>query len=273
MGVNDKGVGVQAVLKQSKQFSHALEWCLIASLLIHAAIMFTLPKPDYDLPPPKKQEIQIELVKEPPPVIPVVQPEPVKPEPIKPEPPKPEPAKPQPVKSEPKPVEQKPAVPQKSISSPDTPTEAPRVVNESPAPAVIAAKPTAGESKPEVVAPANPSPAPAPEPAKASGPSEGDIEAARNAFRSAAHRELKKNQRYPRIAQDRGIEGDVKLSINLDDHGNVTGIEVVESSGNKSLDDAAIAAAQKSQLKQHFTDILRGKINNIIVTVSFKLSS
>lgn len=268
MGVNDKGVGVQAVLKQSKQFSHGLEWCLIASLLIHAAIMFTLPKPDYDLPPPKKQEIQIELVKEPPPapVVPVTPPEPVKPVPTK-----PEPVKPTPVKQEPKPVEHKPVMPQKTVT-PTEPVSENRPVVESPTPAVITAKPSPSETKPEVVAPP-PAPTPPPEPAKATGPSEGDIEAARNAFRSAAHRELKKNQRYPRIAQDRGIEGDVKLSINLDDHGNVTGIEVVESSGNKALDDAALAAAQKSQLKPHFNEILRGKINNIIVTVSFKLAS
>lgn len=271
MGVIGKGIGVQAALKQSKQFSHALEWCLIASLLIHAMFMFSLPKPDYDLPPPKKQEIQIELVKEPPPPPPPPVPEPM---PLPAEPVKPQitPPKPPPVKAEPKPVEQKPAIPQKPSAVAEPPSEA-RPVVDTPTPAVIAAKPTTGEAKPEVVVPAPAPPAPAAEPVKASGPSEGDIEAARNAFRNAAHRELKKNQRYPRIAQDRGIEGEVKLSINIDDHGNVTGVEVVESSGNKALDDAAIAAAQKSQLKPHFNDILRGKINNIIVTVSFKLST
>jgi len=258
---------VQAVLKESKQFNHLLEWCLIASLLIHALFMFTLPKPDYDLPPPKKQEIRIELVKEQPPapVQPSAEPEPTPPKPL-PEPPKPQPA---PVKHEPKPVKPEPA-PQKP--SPEPVVETPHPVVESPTPPVIAAKPTVSEAKPEVIVAPPAPPAPPPEPVKA-GPSEGDIEAARNAFRSAAHRELKKNQRYPRIAQDRGIEGDVKLSINIDDHGNITGIEVVESSGNKAIDDAAMSAAQKSQLKQHFTEILRGKINNIIVTVSFKLAS
>mgnify|MGYP000335416842 CR=1 FL=1 len=258
---------MQAVLKESKQFNHLLEWCLIASLLIHALMMFTLPKPDYDLPPPKKQEIRIELVKEQPPapVQPAAEPQPTPPKP------QPEPLKPQPtpVKPEPKPVKHEP-MPQKP--SPEPVVETPRPVVESPTPPVIAAKPTASEAKPEVVVPPPAPPAPPPEPVKA-GPSEGDIDAARNAFRSAAHRELKKNQRYPRIAQDRGIEGDVKLSINMDDHGNITGIEIVESSGNKAIDDAAISAAQKSQLKQHFTEILRGKINNIIVTVSFKLAS
>lgn len=258
---------MQAVLKESKQFNHLLEWCLIASLLIHALMMFTLPKPDYDLPPPKKQEIRIELVKEQPPapVQPAAEPQPTPPKP-QPEPPKPQPT---PVKPEPKPVKHEP-MPQKP--SPEPVVETPRPVVESPTPPVIAAKPTVSEAKPEVVVPPPAPPAPPPEPVKA-GPSEGDIDAARNAFRSAAHRELKKNQRYPRIAQDRGIEGDVKLSINMDDHGNITGIEIVESSGNKAIDDAAISAAQKSQLKQHFTEILRGKINNIIVTVSFKLAS
>jgi len=258
---------VQAVLKESKQFNHLLEWCLIASLLIHALMMFTLPKPDYDLPPPKKQEIRIELVKEQPPapVQPAAEPQPTPPKP-QPEPPKPQPT---PVKPEPKPVKHEP-MPQKP--SPEPVVETPRPVVESPTPPVIAAKPTVSEAKPEVVVPPPAPPAPPPEPVKA-GPSEGDIDAARNAFRSAAHRELKKNQRYPRIAQDRGIEGDVKLSMNMDDHGNITGIEIVESSGNKAIDDAAISAAQKSQLKQHFTEILRGKINNIIVTVSFKLAS
>lgn len=258
---------MQAVIKETKQFNHLLEWCLIASLLIHALIMFTLPKPDYDLPPPKKQEIRIELVKPEPPAVKPAPPAPTEPEPVKPTPPKP-----QPQKTEPKPIEQRPVTPQKPSPMPEHVVETPQPVVESPAPAVIAAKPSVSEAKPEVVVTPPAPPAP-PEPVKASGPSEGDIDAARNAFRSAAHRELKKNQRYPRIAQDRGIEGDVKLSISIDDHGNITNIEVIESSGNKAIDDAALAAAQKSQLKPHFHEILRGKINNIIVTVSFKLSS
>lgn len=266
MGLNHKGVGVQAVLKESKQFSHVLEWCLIASLLIHAAIMFTMPKPDYDLPPPKKQEIRIELVKEQPPAtaMPVAQPEPT------PTPPKPEPAKPQPVKHETKPVEQKPVTPQKPSATPETPAETAHPVVESPAPAVITAKPSVSEAKPEtVVLP----PAPPPEPAKATGPSEGDIDAARNAFKEAAQREIQKNLRYPRIALERGIEGVTHLHITFDDHGNITGIEIMESSGNKALDNAAIETVKKSQFKALFNDILRGRLKSTNVPVSFKLAS
>ncbi len=264
---------MQAVLQESKtQFKHVLEWSLIGSLLAHALIMLYVPKPTYEKPPVKKQEIQIELVKETPPaaVSPPAEPEPTPPTP---EPPKPEPVKPPPKPVEPKPAEQKPTLPQKASPLPEPPAEPTRPVTEAPAPSIIAAKPTASESKAEVVVPPPAPPAPPPEPPKATGPSEGDIEAARNAFRNAAHKELQKNQRYPRIAQDRGIEGDVKLSINIDDHGNITGAEVLESSGNKPIDEAALAAARKSQLKPHFNEILRGKISNIVVTVSFKLSS
>jgi periplasmic protein TonB len=262
---------VQAVLKESKQFSHVLEWCLIASLLIHAAIMFTMPKPDYDLPPPKKQEIRIELVKEQPPApaLPVAEPEPT---PVKPEPPKPQPVKSEPKAVEHKPVEQKPVAPQKPSPTPEPPTETPRQVVESPAPAVITAKPTVSEAKSEMVAPPAP-PAPPPEPVKASGPSEGDIEAARNAFKEAAQREIQKNLRYPRIALERGIEGVTNLHITFDDHGNVTSIEVVESSGNKAIDEAAIATIKKSQLKSLFNDLLRGRLKSTNVPVSFKLAS
>ncbi len=261
---------MQAVLQPSKQFKHLLEWCLIGSILAHLVIMFAISKPTYEVKHPPKQEIRIELVKQ-------VPPQPVHEETPQQEPAKPEiqpPPKPTPVKPLPTPVEPKPVIPQKPSPTAEPPAEyRPQPTVESiQAQPVIAVKPTASESKPEVVT-APPAPPAPPEPVKASGPSEGDIEAARNAFRNAAHRELKKNQRYPRIAQDRGIEGDVKLSINLDDHGTITSIEVIESSGNKAIDDAAIAAAQKSQLKPHFNEILRGKINNIIVTVSFKLSS
>lgn len=258
---------MQAVLKESKQFNHLLEWCLVASLLIHALIMFTMPKPDYDLPPPKKQEIRIELVKEQPPapVQPAAEPEPTPPKPL-PEPPKPQPA---PVKHEPKPIKPEP-VPQKP--SPEPVVEMPRPVIESPAPPVIAAKPTVSETKPEVVVPPPAPPAPPPEPVK-TGPSEGDIDAARNAFKEAAQREIQKNLRYPRIALDRGIEGVTNLHITFDDHGNITGIEITESSGNKALDEAAIATIKKSQFKALFNDILRGRLKSTNVPVSFKLAS
>ncbi len=115
-------------------------------------------------------------------------------------------------------------------------------------------------------------PPPPPEPPQASSPSESDIDAARSAYRNQVQRELKRNQRYPKIAETRGIEGDVKLEISIDHAGNVTNVAIAESSGNSALDDAAIAAVKRSNLKQYMQDILRGHVDKITVTVGFKLA-
>ncbi len=254
-------MAVQAVLKkQTKAIEHALGWCIGLSLLMHAAVLVLIPKPVYLPPKVQEEPLKVELL--PPEVKPLPPPEPPKREPPKPIPVKPQPLKPLPVKPEPTPEPQR-----KPDSTPEPVVTAPMVTP----PPVIAAKPTINEPKPEVVVP--PPPPPPPEPVKPSGPSDADVEAARNAFRSAAHRELKKHQRYPRIAADRGIEGEVKLNIHLDDSGNITGIDVAESSGNAALDNAALDAAKKANLKANFQDILRGRVNNVVVTVSFKLAS
>jgi protein TonB len=84
---------------------------------------------------------------------------------------------------------------------------------------------------------------------------------------------LKRNQRYPKIAQQRSIQGDVGLEISIDANGNVTNVTVVESSGNDSLDNAAIDAVKRSNIKQYMKDILRGYVDKITVTVGFKLAS
>lgn len=253
-----KDFGVQAVLQTqpNQPLKHALEWGLLASVLLHLALLLGIAKPTFESKIPTQQEITIAL----PP-----KPEPPKPEPRPetPKPPEPTPVKPQPVKPLPQKVE---PLPLPTKISPEPVAPAP-VVEPHPQ-AVISTKPTLSESKPEVVVPP-----PVAEPAKVSGPSEGDIDAARNAFRAAAHRELKKNQRYPRIAADRGIEGEVKLSIHLDENGNITGVDVAESSGNNALDEAAVNAAKKSNLKSYFHEILRGRVDNILVTVNFRLAN
>ncbi len=254
---NIQGVGVQAVLKSSKQLEPMLEWCLIASLLAHALILFGLPKPQMDTPPPKRDEIKIELVQPPPPA-PVTPPAP-QPEPVKP-PPKPIPPK----------LKTPTPVPQKVTPVSEPPAEPPRPVTEPAPPNIIAVKPSVSESKPEVVVPPPPPP---PEPVRPTGPSEGDYEAARAAFREAAQREIQKNLRYPRMAMERGIEGITHLHVSFDDLGNIVNVEVTESSGNKALDDAAIATIRKSQFKALFNDILRGRLKSTNVPVSFKLVS
>lgn len=240
---------MEAVLLPSHKHSPWLGWAILISMCLHIGMMVFVPKWEQykkeQTPPP----IEVELLQAAPPS----QPEPTPPAPE----PEPEP------KVQPKPSEL--PKPKKTVApqavQPPTPVSEP-----TPTP-VIAAVPTKSETKPEVMVP----PPPAPEPPKAVGPSEGDIEAARNAFRSAAHRELKRGQRYPKMAIERGLEGEVKLEISLDKDGNVTDVSVLESSGSTALDEAAINAAKRANLKQHIQDILKGKIDSVTVTVNFKL--
>lgn len=228
----------------------------MCSILLHALLALVLPNFDFSTEQAPKQELTIELVQP-------KQPEPLQeapPAPVEPEP-MPEPLKeiPKPIKKMETPIERKPVT--RAVAEAPAPQEA------APPPEVIAVAPKA-ESKPTFVAP----PPPPVEPPKRTGPSESDIQAARDAYRNQVQLELKRNQRYPRIAEQRGIEGDVKLEISIDHDGNVTNVSVDESSGNSALDEAAIAAVKRSNLKQYMQDILRGHIDKITVTVGFKLA-
>lgn len=228
----------------------------MCSILLHALLALVLPNFDFSTEQAPKQELTIELVQP-------KQPEPLQeapPAPVEPEP-MPEPVKeiPKPIKKMETPIERKPVT--QAVAEAPAPQEA------APPPEVIAVAPKA-ESKPTFVAP----PPPPVEPPKRTGPSESDIQAARDAYRNQVQLELKRNQRYPRIAEQRGIEGDVKLEISIDHDGNVTNVSVDESSGNSALDEAAIAAVKRSNLKQYMQDILRGHIDKITVTVGFKLA-
>lgn len=249
---------MQAVLQQSKQSKHLLEWCLLGSIAIHLAIAFGIAKPVSKPAPPKKDEIRVQLVKQETPTPPA--PEPEKPAPI---PQKPTPIKPLPKEIKPSPVPQKPT-PVAPQTPPPVAPQAQPVVEQ--LPPVIAVKPSVSESKPEVVVP------PPPEPPKATGPSEGDIQAALNTLRNAAQQELKKYHRYPRLALERGVEGVAKLKISLDSHGNITDVEVLESSGNQMLDSSAIAAAKKAYLKPHFHEILKDRVDSIVVPFTFTIA-
>jgi len=222
-----------------------------------------LPNLQFDAPSPPPQALKIELIQprqpEPEP-LPELEPTP-KPTPVEPPPVEPKPIK----KPKPEPVQQQ-IEPIQDIVPVET---SPQSTSTSPPPDVIKVAPSA-DVKPIEVAP--PAPAQPVEVQKPTGPSEADINAARNAYRNQVSRELRRNQRYPKIAETRGIEGDVKLDILIDNDGNVIDVKVAESSGNESLDRAAIDAVKRSNLRQFMQDILRGHIDKITVTVGFKLT-
>jgi periplasmic protein TonB len=252
---------LQATLKQSAAHHHWLQWAIVCSMLVHVGLVLVVPNFSFEPLKAAKQELKIELVQEKQPEPePEVIPEP--PKPVEPEPIKPEPIvkqiKPEPIK---KPLEK---------IQPTQPTEPSKEVAPPPVqPDVIKVAPSA-ESKPVETVPTPPPPQPEP---KKTGPSDADIDAARNAYRNQVAKELKRNQRYPKIAETRGIEGEVKLEISIDQEGNVIDVQVAESSGNDSLDKAAIDAVKRSNLKQYMQDILRGHVDKITVTVGFKIAS
>lgn len=119
-----------------------------------------------------------------------------------------------------------------------------------------------------VTAPAPPVPPP-PDPA---GPSQQDLEAARNLYGSLLARAIAKYKQYPKIAQMRSWEGEVLLEVHCDDKGQIISTVVRKSSGHKVLDDQAITMVQKAAPLPQPPDILRSsKQLVILVPVPFTL--
>jgi TonB family protein len=75
---------------------------------------------------------------------------------------------------------------------------------------------------------------------------------------------------YPRIAQDRGIEGTSIIRIDLDEKGNFNNLDVASSSGNVALDAAAISAFSKCNIADKLI-LTNNYIISVIVGLSFKL--
>jgi len=177
-----------------------------------------------------------------------------------------------------------PAVPQKTITpkpdiakldtkaTPIKPSPAPvnndttkQLEHVSETPQVISAAPTAE------VAPAVVVPPPPPEPPKAVGPSQDDIDAARNQYGNALANALAKYQQYPKIAQARGYQGDVLVEVQLDSNGNVTSSKISKPSGYELLDNQALEMVKKASPLPPPPYALRGRSFNVLVPVSFHL--
>ena len=189
---------------------------------------------------------------QPTPPTPVELPEPPKPvEPIKPQPEQIKPLPRKEMKLEPKPVESKPEPIQ---------TEPP------PPPAVITATPKA-DAPSEIKVPPPP-----PDPPKKTEPNDSEINAARDAYIQNVQSQLRRNHRYPKIAESRGIQGEVKVKIAIDKEGNVSNVTVLESSGNASLDEGPIATVKRSNLKQFYPEILHGRSYEFTTPIVFTLT-
>jgi protein TonB len=222
---------------------------LALSLGLHAMLLLSLP----NLLQIKKQlptVLQVEMAKTEAPA-PVAQPEP-SPEPVAPQKnitPKPD-IKPAPIRSLPAPMN----------------NDAPRPVEHvTETPPVISTAPKA-EVAPVVVVPPPP-----PEPPKPVGPSQQDIDTARNQYGTELANALAKYKQYPKIAQMRGYQGDVLVDVQMDSNGNVTSSKIHQSSGYESLDNQALEMVKKASPLPPPPYVLRGRSFNVLVPVSFHL--
>ena len=252
-------------IKNSSLNESTLIWTVICSILLHILFFVAVPNFKFDNVKKLPDVLKVELVqpKKPEPIVEVIEPpvpEQKVPEPIKPEPIKPKETKAEPIK---KLIEPKPTQIVEQTKPEPAPEAKPEPVQAAPqVPVVIAATPKI-EEKPVFVAPT-----PQPE-----AVTEEDIGAARNAYIKSVHQELKRNHRYPKMAERNGISGEVKVEIKFDKEGNVVSTNVVESSGNASLDEGALATVSRSNFKQYMKKTLIGHIDTIIVPIVFTLAS
>ena len=237
---------------------------MLLSIALHVFAMSRLPGIHLkDVPKPKI--IEVELA---PPVQPkIIEPEPAPPAP-KPEPPKPTPTpKPQPKpKPKPLPVPQPKPLPEIEpvpISEEPAPMEMPEA---QPAPPVMNVAPSETEPPP-FTTPPPPPPAP-PEPR---GPTQQDLDAARDRYGSLLAREIAKHKRYPRIAQMRGWEGEAMIELQLDGSGKVLTSKIKKSSGYEVLDKQALEMVERAMPFPPPPAVLSGQSFTLLVPISFRL--
>ena len=236
-------------IKPSSINENTLIWAVICSILLHILFFVEVPNFKFDTIKKTPDPLTVEIMQPTPPT-PVALPEPPKPvEPVKPQPEQIKPLPKKEVKLEPKPVESK-AEP----------------VQTEPPPAVITA--TQKVDAPSEIK----VPPPPPDPPKKTEPNDSEINAARDAYTQNVQSELRRNHRYPKIAESRGIQGEVKVKIAIDKEGNVSNVTVLESSGNASLDEGAIATVKRSNLKQFYPEILHGRSYEFTTPIVFTLT-
>ena len=229
-----------------------LVWALALSIGLHVLALTFLPNLKFDQKVEDKT-LTVELLPPPPP--PAAEPAPVS---------EPEP---QPVREKPKPV-----VKPKPVPKP-IPKEAPAPVSEPPPSDVAETQPPAPppamtatpveEPKPTFKAP------PPPEPPK--GPSQADIDDARNLYGGLLSREIAKHKQYPRIAQMRGWQGEATIELKIDGSGTLLSSRIVTSSGHDVLDKQGLEMVRKASPFPPPPEALRGRNFEILVPVSFKL--
>jgi len=201
---------------------------LLVSLLVHGLVLTTV-RSCQKAPPPPALTLSVELRAPPPP------PPPPPPEPPKPEPPKLEPRKPVAMPQPARPLAPPPPPTPLLTATPEAPQRVDQPVVQRP-----------------VEPPPPPPPAPAPAPAAAPAPIAPppapaiDDAAARASYIRGLSAAVAKQKRYPRLAQQRGWQGEVMLHVVVDASGRLLDVSVERSSGFEALDREALEMVRRA---------------------------
>lgn len=232
-----------------------LIWAIICSIMVHVLLAVYVPNFKFD-EAKAPDMLKIELVKKPEPP-PAAEPEPT--------PPPPEVKKPEP-KPVPKPlVKPLPTPVVEKLEPIDQPTPAP------PPTEVIAVAPK--ETAPP---PLQTVPEPVPvkqDPPPPPMPSQADMDNARSQYGNSLWGAISKHKKYPKIAQMRGLEGEVIVELQLDGNGKLKSKKVAQSSGHDVLDKQALEMVEKALPFPVPPESLRNSSFTITVPIPFKLGN
>jgi protein TonB len=109
------------------------------------------------------------------------------------------------------------------------------------------AKPVVKPPPPKKQTPPPKPKAPSPEPFSKPSPEQDASLIQEKGVTTEAHATETASPTYPRLSRKRGEEGTVTLSIEVFANGNAGKIKIIQSSGHRRLDQAALKAAQRTQ--------------------------
>jgi len=228
-------------------------WGIAASILLHILIMVVVPTLKFSEDIKPRQTLKIELQKPMSPA-PIIEPS----APID----TPEPTKPNLVKKKIKPIVKPKPIKKEALAPVETPQEITQ-------PPVIAVQPTA-EKSPAIIVP-EPPPVLIEPPPPPPQPSQADKDSAKNAYSNKLGRAFAKHKYYPKMAERRGQQGTVVVTIEMDGKGNVLSVFVSKSSGYASLDKSALRVVKKASPLPRPPAVLLGDTITITVPLGYKL--
>ena len=250
---------------QLTEQERALLWCVLASIALHALVLFGMSR--QEAPAPASKAVLVLTARLAPlAAAPQAPPRVAPPEPVRPKPAEPVQApRPAPVT----PIATPAPSTQKSAPAEQAKPAAPETVPQPPAAAEAAAQPSA-----PVPARAAPQAAPGAPGTEASARSGSEADAGTlEQYRLALIVATRRYKRYPAIAMEKGWQGRVEVRMLIGANGMVVNASIKTSSGHEVLDNQALDMLKKGKTTVPIPVALRGREFSIDVPVIFNLDN